>query len=335
MLSVSPLFLRPCRSSRCSWAATTGPGGPRSARRAGFRRRGPRAADRTRSTRPASPPTLYRRPTAERLLRARGSTYAQLLQYFKAAQDALGLVGGPVRAPRLEPTTRSARSRGGARRAAGAGRRRRGGPRPRRGRLPHGGDADPRDHGRRRRSRAPRCSSASSTSRRTWTTCGCSSCGSRAGTPPCRGRSCSPRRGRRRLGRLFIEVSGCLPMCGHSTIGVATVLVETGMVAVTEPETVVRLTPRRGSSPSASRWRTAARPATFRNVASFLTPAIGSSRSTAGVPFPTTWPSEATSTRSRREHGRGGGRARAAPRRSRHGDHRFDQCRRPPRPSAG
>ncbi len=42
-------------------------------------------------------------------------------------------------------------------------------------------------------------------------------------------------------GVLFIEVSGCLPMCGHGTIGVATVLVETGMVEVTEPETVIRL----------------------------------------------------------------------------------------------
>jgi proline racemase len=30
-------------------------------------------------------------------------------------------------------------------------------------------------------------------------------------------------------------------MCGHGTIGVATVLVETGMVSVTEPETVIRL----------------------------------------------------------------------------------------------
>src|SRR3954453_4888050 len=40
-------------------------------------------------------------------------------------------------------------------------------------------------------------------------------------------------------GVVFIEVSGCLPMCGHGTIGVATVLVETGMVAVTQPETVV------------------------------------------------------------------------------------------------
>ncbi|MCS7480646.1 proline racemase family protein [Umezawaea endophytica] len=42
-------------------------------------------------------------------------------------------------------------------------------------------------------------------------------------------------------GVLYIEVSGCLPMCGHGTIGVATVLVETGMVTVTEPETLVRL----------------------------------------------------------------------------------------------
>src|SRR5258708_5700784 len=42
-------------------------------------------------------------------------------------------------------------------------------------------------------------------------------------------------------GVLFIEVSGCLPMCGHGTIGVATVLVETGMVPVVEPITTVRL----------------------------------------------------------------------------------------------
>ncbi len=42
-------------------------------------------------------------------------------------------------------------------------------------------------------------------------------------------------------GVLFIEVSGCLPMCGHGTIGVATVLVESGMVSVTEPETVIAL----------------------------------------------------------------------------------------------
>jgi proline racemase len=42
-------------------------------------------------------------------------------------------------------------------------------------------------------------------------------------------------------GVVFIEVSGCLPMCGHGTIGVATVLVETGMVEVKEPVTEIRL----------------------------------------------------------------------------------------------
>jgi proline racemase len=43
------------------------------------------------------------------------------------------------------------------------------------------------------------------------------------------------------FGVVYIEVSGVLPMCGHGTIGVATVLVETGMVPVTEPVTTIRL----------------------------------------------------------------------------------------------
>lgn len=43
------------------------------------------------------------------------------------------------------------------------------------------------------------------------------------------------------FGVLFIEVSGLLPMCGHGTIGTATVLVETGMVPVVEPITTIRL----------------------------------------------------------------------------------------------
>ncbi|MGH3705686.1 MAG: proline racemase family protein [Agromyces sp.] len=42
-------------------------------------------------------------------------------------------------------------------------------------------------------------------------------------------------------GVVFIEASGFLPMCGHGTIGVATVLVETGMVEVVEPVTEIRL----------------------------------------------------------------------------------------------
>ncbi len=42
-------------------------------------------------------------------------------------------------------------------------------------------------------------------------------------------------------GVVYIEVSGCLPMCGHGTIGLATVLVETGMVEAVEPVTTIRL----------------------------------------------------------------------------------------------
>ena len=42
-------------------------------------------------------------------------------------------------------------------------------------------------------------------------------------------------------GVVYIEASGCLPMCVHGTIGVATVLVETGMVEVLEPTTTIRL----------------------------------------------------------------------------------------------
>jgi proline racemase len=72
-------------------------------------------------------------------------------------------------------------------------------------------------------------------------------------------------------GVLFIEVSGCLPMCGHGTIGVATVLVETGMVAVTEPETVVRLDVPAGLVEARVRVEHGrARSVTLRNVPSFL-----------------------------------------------------------------
>jgi proline racemase len=71
-------------------------------------------------------------------------------------------------------------------------------------------------------------------------------------------------------GVLFIEVSGCLPMCGHGTIGVATVLVETGMVPVVEPVTTVRLEVPAGlvtAEVAVSDGR--AKAVTIRNVASF------------------------------------------------------------------
>ena len=71
-------------------------------------------------------------------------------------------------------------------------------------------------------------------------------------------------------GVLYIEVSGCLPMCGHGTIGVATVLVETGMVAVTEPVTTIRLdTPAGLVVAEVAVEDGAARAVTIRNVPSY------------------------------------------------------------------
>ncbi len=73
------------------------------------------------------------------------------------------------------------------------------------------------------------------------------------------------------MGVVFIEVSGCLPMCGHGTIGTATVLVEMGMVAVKEPVTLVRLDTPAGlveASVAVSDGR--ATSVTIRNVPSYL-----------------------------------------------------------------
>ncbi len=71
-------------------------------------------------------------------------------------------------------------------------------------------------------------------------------------------------------GVLYIEVSGCLPMCGHGTIGVATVLVETGMVEVTEPVTQVRLDTPAGLVVAEVAVRDGrAEAVTIRNVPSF------------------------------------------------------------------
>ena len=73
-------------------------------------------------------------------------------------------------------------------------------------------------------------------------------------------------------GVVYIEVTGCLPMCGHGTIGVATVLVETGMVAVTEPITTIRLDTPAGlviAEVAVDDGRAMA--VTIRNVPSFVT----------------------------------------------------------------
>jgi proline racemase len=84
-------------------------------------------------------------------------------------------------------------------------------------------------------------------------------------------------------GVIFIEVSGCLPMCGHGTIGVATVLVETGMVPVREPVTTIRLDTPAGLVVADVQVRDgAARAVTIRNVPAFT---LGLDRTTvvAGV----------------------------------------------------
>lgn len=45
------------------------------------------------------------------------------------------------------------------------------------------------------------------------------------------------------VGILFIETSGCLPMCGHGTIGTVTVMLEHGLVTPQTPGTLVLETP--------------------------------------------------------------------------------------------
>jgi proline racemase len=73
------------------------------------------------------------------------------------------------------------------------------------------------------------------------------------------------------MGVVFIEVTGCLPMCGHGTIGTATVLVETGMVEVREPVTLIRLdTPAGLVEASVQVTDGHATSVTIRNVPSYL-----------------------------------------------------------------
>jgi proline racemase len=79
-----------------------------------------------------------------------------------------------------------------------------------------------------------------------------------------------PTRPDAQYGVLFIEVTGLLPMCGHGTIGVATVLVETGMVTVTEPVTTIRLDTPAGLVEARVQVEAgAARAVTIRNVPAF------------------------------------------------------------------
>jgi proline racemase len=73
------------------------------------------------------------------------------------------------------------------------------------------------------------------------------------------------------LGVVYIEVTGCLPMCGHGTIGVVTAAIETGLVDAAEPVTTIRLDTPAGVVVAEARVVDGAcQSVTLTNVASFL-----------------------------------------------------------------
>jgi proline racemase len=73
------------------------------------------------------------------------------------------------------------------------------------------------------------------------------------------------------IGVIYIEVSGFLPMCGHGTIGTCTVLVEAGLVPVTEPVTRLTLDTPAGLVRAAVTVEDGvAKDVTIQNVPSFL-----------------------------------------------------------------
>ncbi len=73
------------------------------------------------------------------------------------------------------------------------------------------------------------------------------------------------------LGVVYIEVTGCLPMCGHGTIGVVTAAIETGLVDAVEPVTTVRLdTPAGLVVAEAAVADGRCQSVTLRNVGSYL-----------------------------------------------------------------
>ena len=72
------------------------------------------------------------------------------------------------------------------------------------------------------------------------------------------------------IGVLYIEVSGCLPMCGHGTIGTVTMAVENGLVVPREADRVALDTPAGRVDAELrrdGRWVDSVR---IHNVASFL-----------------------------------------------------------------
>src|SRR5581483_10347208 len=73
------------------------------------------------------------------------------------------------------------------------------------------------------------------------------------------------------IGIVYIEVSGCLPMCGHGTIGTVTVLLETGIFPITGPEVKLTLDTPAGLVRATAECRDEkVTSVTIQNVPSFL-----------------------------------------------------------------
>lgn len=73
------------------------------------------------------------------------------------------------------------------------------------------------------------------------------------------------------IGVIYIEVGGYLTMCGHDTIGVATALVQSGMVEVQEPVTTISLdTPAGVVKAKVDVEQGVAKQVTFTNAPAFL-----------------------------------------------------------------
>ncbi len=73
------------------------------------------------------------------------------------------------------------------------------------------------------------------------------------------------------VGVIYIETGGYLPMCGHDTIGFCTALIETGMIEVKEPYTMIKVdTPAGLVDVTVKVEKGVAKEVTFVNVPSFL-----------------------------------------------------------------
>jgi len=72
------------------------------------------------------------------------------------------------------------------------------------------------------------------------------------------------------IGVLFIETSGCLPMCGHGTIGTVTIAIENGLVTPRVPGQLMLETPAGRVAVSYSQQGRKVRSVRVTNVPSFL-----------------------------------------------------------------